>query len=138
MIELRVEADDVLVNPDWVQTTARLSVVTGPPGTGKSQAIVAIATTALWAGQTVIVASKNHQALDAVEQRLSGIAPRASFLVRTLDPARDVDRGMVDVLHDLVSEPAGRGVADPESDVAAELNRRANARVAAIERITTE
>ena len=112
VIELRVEADDVLVNPD--------------------------ATTALWAGQTVIVASKNHQALDAVEQRLSGIAPRASFLVRTLDPARDVDRGMVDVLHDLVSEPAGRGVAGPESDVAAELNRRANARVAAIERITTE
>ena len=39
VIALRVEADDVLVNPD--------------------------ATTALWAGQTVIVASKNHQALDA-------------------------------------------------------------------------
>ena len=131
------------LNMEQIEATAQamrapLSVVTGPPGTGKSQAIVAIATTALWAGQTVIVASKNHQALDAVEQRLSSIAPGASFLVRTLDPARDVDRGMVDVLHDLVSEPAGRGVAGPEFDVAAELEIRAKARVATLERITKE
>ena len=131
------------LNMEQIEATAQamyapLSIVTGPPGTGKSQAIVAIATTALWAGQTVIVASKNHQALDAVEQRLSSIAPGASFLVRTLDPARDVDRGMVDVLHDLVSEPTGRGVADPDFDVAAELDKRAKGRVATLERITRE
>ena len=131
------------LNMEQIEATAQamcapLSVVTGPPGTGKSQAIVAIATTALWAGQTVIVASKNHQALDAVEQRLSSIAPGASFLVRTLDPARDVDRSMADVLNELVLEPAARGVADPESDVAAELDRRAKARATAVERITKE
>ena len=118
--------------------SAPLSVVTGPPGTGKSQVIVAIATTALWAGQTVLVASKNHQALDAVEQRLSDIAPGASFLVRTLDPAREVDRGIADVLCQLVSEPAGMGVASPESDVAAELDRRAKARTSTLERIAKE
>ncbi len=54
------------LNMEQIEATALamrapLSVVTGPPGTGKSQVIVAIATTALWAGQTVIIASKNHQ-----------------------------------------------------------------------------
>ncbi len=131
------------LNMEQIEATAQamrtpLSVVTGPPGTGKSQVIVAIATTALWAGQTVIVASKNHQALDAVEQRLSSIAPAASFIVRTLDPARDVDRDMAAVLRDLVSEPAGTSVAAPESDVAAELDKRANARLATLERIAKE
>ena len=133
------------LNMEQIEATAQamhapLSVVTGPPGTGKSQAIVAIATTALWAGQTVIAASKNHQALDAVQERLSRIAPGASFLVRTLDPASDVDRSMANVLHDLVFEPAEGGAAGPgpESEVTAELNRRANARAAAIEHIATE
>ena len=133
------------LNMEQIEATAQamcspLSVVTGPPGTGKSQAIVAIATTALWAGQTVIVASKNHQALDAVQQRLSSIAPEASFLVRTLDPTNDVDRDMLNVLRDLVSEPGEGGAAGTgsESDVAAELNRRADARAAAIEHIATE
>jgi very-short-patch-repair endonuclease len=114
--------------------TATLSVVTGPPGTGKSQAIVAMAATALWDGQRVLVASKNHQALDAVEERLSGIAPDAPFLVRTLDPARDLDRGMSDVLDDLVNAPAG-GAPGPDPRVAAELHRLAHVRAAALERI---
>ena len=118
--------------------SAPLSVVTGPPGTGKSQVIVATATTALWAGQTVLVASKNHQALDAVEQRLCEIAPGAAFLVRTLDPARDVDCGITDVLHELISQPAGRGVAAPESNVSAELDHRAKVRASTLERIAEE
>ena len=131
------------LNMEQIEATAQamrapLSVVTGPPGTGKSQVIVAIATTALWARQTVIVASKNHQALDAVEQRLSSIAPDASFVVRTLDPGRDVDRNMADVLHDLVSEPAGTSVSAPEFEVVAELDKRADARLATLERIAKE
>lgn len=79
-----------------------LSVVTGPPGTGKSQAIVSIVATMLSADCSVVVASKNHQALDAVENRLKGLAPEAEFLVRTLDPAKDIDRSFKDVLSDLV------------------------------------
>lgn len=114
--------------------TAPLSVVTGPPGTGKSQVIVAIAATALWDGQRVLVASKNHQALDAVEERLTGIAPDAPFLVRTLDPVREIDRGIADVLEELVSSPAG-GRPGPEPHVAAELDRMAETRAAALERI---
>lgn len=56
-------------------SSAPLSVITGPPGTGKSQVIVSIAASVLMAGGSVLVASKNHQALDAVEERLGGLAP---------------------------------------------------------------
>ncbi|MFS2150807.1 AAA domain-containing protein [Rhizobium sp. Rhizsp42] len=93
--------------------TAPLTVVTGPPGTGKSQAIVSIAASVIADGGCVLVASKNHQALDAVESRLGGIAPQAPFLVRTLDPSRDIDQSFDRVLDDLVSEPS-MGAAEPD------------------------
>ena len=91
-----------------------LTVVTGPPGTGKSQAIVAMAATALQAGETVLVASKNHQALDAVEERLTEIAPDVRFLVRTLDPSKDIDVSVKNVLSETVSDGgAATVVSDP-------------------------
>jgi len=93
--------------------TAPLTVVTGPPGTGKSQAIVSIAASVIADGGSVLVASKNHQALDAVESRLGGIAPQSTFLVRTLDPTRDIDQSFDRVLDELVSE-ASRGAAEPD------------------------
>lgn len=83
-----------------------LTVITGPPGTGKSQAIVAIAASVLAEGGSVLVASKNHQALDAVETRLGAIAPKLPFLVRTLDPAREIDRSFSQILALLISEPS--------------------------------
>ncbi|ASJ60590.1 hypothetical protein SMB554_16185 [Sinorhizobium meliloti] len=89
--------------------TSPLTVVTGPPGTGKSQAIVSMAASVLAAGGSVLVASKNHQALDAVETRLSSMANEAQFLVRTLDPAREIDRSFDDVLTALLQEPSGGG-----------------------------
>lgn len=84
--------------------TAPLTVVTGPPGTGKSQAIVSMAASVLLNGGNVLVASKNHQALDAVEDRLGGLAPDLPFLVRTLDPEREVDKSVAQVLADLLNE----------------------------------
>jgi very-short-patch-repair endonuclease len=84
--------------------TAPLTVVTGPPGTGKSQAIVSMAASVLLHGGTVLVASKNHQALDAVEDRLGGLAPDLPFLVRTLDPERQIDKSVEQVLTDMLNE----------------------------------
>lgn len=89
---------------------APLTVITGPPGTGKSQTIVSIAASVLAAGGSVLVASKNHQALDAVEDRLSGVAPEVPFLVRTLDPAREIDRSFASALTDLAAMARGRPV----------------------------
>lgn len=89
--------------------TAPLSVVQGPPGTGKSQAIVSMAASVLMRGGSVLVASKNHQALDAVEDRLGSMAPDVPFVVRTLDPAREIDTSFDDVLKGLVHGDSGAG-----------------------------
>ena len=49
----------------------RFTVVTGPPGTGKSQVLVNAIAAAVAAGQSVLFASKNNQAVDVVFQRMS-------------------------------------------------------------------
>lgn len=59
----------------------RLTVATGPPGTGKSQLIVNAVATARAAGQSVLVASTNNKAVDEVWERCEAIAP--GLLVRT-------------------------------------------------------
>lgn len=94
---------------------APLTVVTGPPGTGKSQAIVSMAASVLLHGGKVLVASKNHQALDAVEGRLGSLSPDLPFFVRTLDPQREVDRSAEQVLNDMLRETSVRSrPVDPE------------------------
>jgi very-short-patch-repair endonuclease len=85
-----------------------LTVVTGPPGTGKSQTIVSMVASVLVSGGSVLVASKNHQALDAVQQRLGDIAPEAPFIVRTLDPHQEQDRSFTSTLNELVAGAQGR------------------------------
>lgn len=52
-----------------------LTVITGPPGTGKSQVVAAIAATAALCGCTVLISSRNHRAIDAVEERLRDPGP---------------------------------------------------------------
>ncbi|EDM30581.1 DNA helicase, putative [Roseovarius sp. TM1035] len=86
---------------------APLTVVTGPPGTGKSQAIVSMAASILAAGGSVLVASKNHQALDAVEDRLGSLAPDVPFSVRTLNPSEETDTGFSDALKKLLFNEGG-------------------------------
>jgi very-short-patch-repair endonuclease len=48
-----------------------VSVVTGPPGTGKSEVVAAMLLNQLLRGQPALFGSKNHQALDAVLPRLN-------------------------------------------------------------------
>jgi very-short-patch-repair endonuclease/plasmid stabilization system protein ParE len=47
-----------------------LSVITGPPGTGKSQVVAGCAANARLLGLSVLIASRNHKAIDAVTNRL--------------------------------------------------------------------
>ncbi len=111
---------------------APLTVVTGPPGTGKSQAIVAMAASVLNDGGSVLVASRNHQALDAVETRLGEIAPEAPFLMRTLDPARETDVSFDAALKALTEGPAASG-AQVDEILAEALGDRIRARDAALD-----
>jgi very-short-patch-repair endonuclease len=59
---------------------APLTVVTGPPGTGKSQVVTSIIINAIYQGQTVLFASKNHKAVDVVNERVNGLTSRPVML----------------------------------------------------------
>jgi len=61
--------------------TRRLTVATGPPGTGKSQLVANLVATAVAADQSVLVASTNNQAVDEVVQRCDSIMP--GLILRT-------------------------------------------------------
>lgn len=63
-----------------------LTVITGPPGTGKSQVVAALLINAAFHGRSVLLASRNHKALDAVEERLSDISSDHALLTRISRP----------------------------------------------------
>ena len=52
-----------------------LTVITGPPGTGKSQVVSAILVNAAWRGLRVLFASKNNKAVDVVMERVNALSP---------------------------------------------------------------
>ena len=57
-----------------------LTVITGPPGTGKSQVVTNLLINAAWRGQKVLFASKNNKAVDVVETRVNGLGSRPILL----------------------------------------------------------
>ena len=57
-----------------------LTVITGPPGTGKSQVVTSILMNAAREGKTVLFASKNNRAVDLVEARVNALGPRPVLL----------------------------------------------------------
>lgn len=67
---------------DAVQSalTAPHTVVTGPPGTGKSQVVTNLLVNAAWRGMKVLFASKNNKAVDVVEARVNGLGNRPVLL----------------------------------------------------------
>jgi very-short-patch-repair endonuclease len=57
-----------------------LTIITGPPGTGKSQVVTNLLINAAWRGQRVLFASKNNKAVDVVEERVNNLGPRPMLL----------------------------------------------------------
>jgi very-short-patch-repair endonuclease len=62
--------------------TQPMTLVTGPPGTGKSQVVIAILASMGAAGKSVLFASKNNQAVDVVRSRLNEKLKDADWFVR--------------------------------------------------------
>ena len=60
--------------------TQPLTVITGPPGTGKSQVVTSLLINAAYQGKRVLFASKNNKAVDVVEERVNGLGPRPILL----------------------------------------------------------
>lgn len=58
----------------------QLTVITGPPGTGKSQVVMSLLINCAWQGKTVLFASKNNKAVDVVEVRTNSLGPRPVLL----------------------------------------------------------
>ena len=55
---------------------APLTVVTGPPGTGKSQVVTSLLANLAWQGGSVLFSSKNNHAVDVVESRVNDLGPQ--------------------------------------------------------------
>ena len=96
-----------------------VTAVTGPPGTGKTQVIVSVIASALADGKTVLVASRNHQALDAVEEKLGQLSGACSPLVRAVDRDGDANSDFARVVGEIVSGDRPR----PEQDPTARLEK---------------
>lgn len=58
-----------------------LTVITGPPGTGKSQVVLNILANAVVNGYSVLFASKNNKAIDSVKERMNEIL-KEPYLLR--------------------------------------------------------
>jgi very-short-patch-repair endonuclease len=75
----------VALNPEQRQAVQQglsnpLTVITGPPGTGKSQVVTALLANAAMHNQTVLMASKNNKAVDVVVERTNGLGSRPLLL----------------------------------------------------------
>ncbi len=92
--------------------TERLTVVTGPPGTGKSQVVSAIVVNAAYHGMSVLFASKNNKAVDVVEARVNSLSRRPALLRL----GRDHLNALTDYLTSLLSIPtSSTALADHEA-----------------------
>ncbi|MET8249581.1 AAA domain-containing protein, partial [Streptomyces sp. NPDC005202] len=121
--------------------TRRLTVATGPPGTGKSQLVANLVATAVTSGQTVLVASTNNEAVDEVWRRCEKLVPGS--VVRTGSARKNATsyaEAEAAALHELraVAEPAPN-VATAAMDVEVAADRLAQvqhdlARIATTER----
>lgn len=59
---------------------ADLTIVTSPPGTGKSQVVTDLLINVVWNGKKALFSSKNNKAVDIVDARINGLCRRPVLL----------------------------------------------------------
>lgn len=57
-----------------------ITIVTGPPGTGKSQVVTNLLINAIWKAQKVLFTSRNNKAVDVVDTRLNNLGTHPVML----------------------------------------------------------
>lgn len=84
----------------------RLSIVVGPPGTGKSRVVAAVLTQQAIVGSNALFASRNHRALEAVVPRVGALTEPFSLILRLSRPWEDpVDHSLALAIQELVFSP---------------------------------
>lgn len=69
------------------------TIITGPPGTGKSQVVVALVASMAAAGKPVLFVSKNNEAVEVVRRKLAKILGDGDWTLR-LGSKRNIDQEM--------------------------------------------
>ncbi|MFE7183214.1 caspase, EACC1-associated type [Streptomyces erythrochromogenes] len=117
--------------------TRRLTVATGPPGTGKSEVVTAVVATAVAAGQSVLVASTNNEAVNVVAERCDEISPGLLMRTGNVEAREREAEKLAGLLADPVASPA-RGSATLAGDLRNHLARTTALRTEAAKRVGEE
>lgn len=89
--------------------TQALSIVVGPPGTGKSRVVAGTLAQQAIIGSDALFASRNHRALEAVVPRVSALTEPFSLILRLNRPWGDpVDNSLELAIQELVFSPPPR------------------------------
>jgi very-short-patch-repair endonuclease/energy-coupling factor transporter ATP-binding protein EcfA2 len=107
-----------------------LTVVTGPPGTGKSQCVTALVASTVAAGGRVLVAAKNHQALDAIEERIG-----RDRIIRMRDRSGETDRSLASVAREFIADERAQQNVEPVHAEIQALNALSERRATSLDRI---
>ena len=81
---------------------SRISVVTGPPGTGKSEVVVAIIANAILNKQSVLFASRNNGAISVVQERVEKVLGQGKGFFRL---GSDYDKDTKSIVRTLLNQP---------------------------------
>ncbi|MFQ5663398.1 MAG: AAA domain-containing protein, partial [Terriglobia bacterium] len=103
--QLNLEQEDAIASA----MTQPLTVITGPPGTGKSQVVLNLLSSAFAAGQSVLFTSRNNQAVDVVCERLANLV-EFPINIRTGSGRgrRDYQTELAELLARILAQPASR------------------------------
>ncbi|CAO3356275.1 AAA domain-containing protein [Azospirillum palustre] len=115
-----------------------LTVVTGPPGTGKSQVVTAIMACAALEQRSVLLASRNHKALDAVEERIRALVDDKPLLTRANADGDSIGFSFERAIESIMARPAASGRRERLAEALDQIRRLDDLRVAACSRIDDE
>lgn len=99
-----------------------LTVITGPPGTGKSQVAANLLTNLAASGQSALFASRNHKALDAVVPRVNGIVPNETILFRTKNRDTGEEFTWRNAINQILATPVDADAGGDHAHAAAEIH----------------
>ena len=103
--------------------TEDISVITGPPGTGKSQVVTVAMVNARLSDKTALFASRNHKAIDSVVFRLVSKDNRPLIVRANSKEDPFLKTGFGDVLSQLLLEEYDETAGDKLKVVISELSR---------------